>query len=341
MDDILDGVLRRWIKREGKKLLKRENVVGFSEVLQPRIKNGRIIPTTNVVRIYVSTKITDEEGIRRLEASGNLIPKSLLTPTKDSEIGVDVVEIGVIKALSSDPKKRYRPLVAGISAMHKDGTACTLGLKFKDNESGVILEAQNNHCCALENKAKIGDEILQPSPYDGGSLENDVVGHLFKFVPISINNFNCQWRESAHKIFWGLRGIFGKKRVAQENKVDIGFFKPIVDSYQEVLDKGEVVGKTEVYVGDGVWKVGRTTGYTDNGIVIDTDWNGSVQYSRGTVLFTDCILVQGNKFSQGGDSTSFTQKGDKTIGSLFAGSDSHSIICKIDNIETEGEVTLI
>jgi hypothetical protein len=65
-----------------------------------------------------------------------------------------------------------------------------------------------------------------------------------------------------------------------------------VEWKQEVLDKGPVRGKCVPEIGDKVWKVGRTTSYTE-GTVADLDWAGYVQYSRGTAFFEDCILGGG------------------------------------------------
>lgn len=312
------------IKNHWKHLKHKKNVCGYSGTLKPRIRKGRAYKKEQCLRIYVTKK----EDVSKLSKQ-DLLPQSIEgTP-------VDVVEIGEIKALEEDPKLRYRPLVAGISAMHKDGTACTLNLLFWDPELKDTLVAQNNHCAAKENKANIGDEIMQPSPYDGGKYPQDVVGRLKKFVPLHFNDFTCPYRNFFHKIY----RFFSP---SEPNKVDIAFFTPLVEVKQkEILGKGPITGKTIPKLGDKVWKVGRTTGYTDNGKVIDLDWNGSVQYSRGTASFTDCILISGNKFSQGGDSSSPVQKGKKNIGALFAGSSSHSIICKIHNIEKEGGVTLV
>jgi hypothetical protein len=305
-----------------KKVLKLKYVNGYSKTLKPRIKGGKIIHSEKCIRIYVEKKVP----VAQLSLAD-------IIPTEIMGYKVDVVAIGEIKALQSDPKKRYRPLVAGISAMHYRGTACTLALAFKDVETGEVLLAQNCHCCAEEGKAKIGDPILQPSPYDGGKLPDDKVGELFKFVPISFEEFSCPFRRFAMRIV----RLFRK---AEANKVDVGFFKPCVEWKQEVLDKGAVRGKCVPELNDKVWKVGRTTSYSE-GTVADLDWAGYVQYSRGTAFFEDCILVEGEGFSQGGDSSSPVMKGDLTVGMLFAGSSSHTIVCKIDNIEEIGKVKLI
>jgi len=308
-----------------KELLERKNVIGYSNTLKPRIKNGKEVDGTTVFRVYVSKKEPRE-----------CLSKKDLVPETFRGIETDVVEIGEIKALSN-PKEKYRPVVAGVSMMHKKGTACTAGLLFQDNETGKLLLAQNNHCAALEDKAQVGDEILQPSPYDGGKLDADVAGHLFKTVPLVYEKYQCPFRELVYKFI----RPFQKEKYNVGNKVDIAFMEPCVLCTQEVLDKGTIMGKYVPNIDDKAWKVGRTTGYTDNGVVKDLDWNGYVGYTRGKLFFTDCILIMGNKFSQGGDSSSFVQVGDKTIGSLFAGSDTSSIICKIENIEQTGEVTLV
>jgi tetrahydromethanopterin S-methyltransferase subunit B len=311
--------VERFIRKE---VLKLKNVNGYSKTLKPRIKAGKVIDSELCIRIYVEKKVPATD-----------LTLAEIIPSEIMGYKTDVVETGPIKALQSDPKKRYRPLVAGISAIHYRGTACTLSLAFKDVETGEVLLAQNNHCSALEGKAKIGDAIIQPSPYDSGKLPDDKVGELFKFVPISFEEYTCPFRRF-------LMRFVRFFRKAAPNKVDVGFFKPTVEWKQEVLDKGPVRGKCVPEIGDKVWKVGRTTGFTE-GTVADLDWAGYVQYGRGTAFFEDCILVEGEGFSQGGDSSSPVQKGDLTVGMLFAGSSSHTIVCKIENIEAIGRVKLI
>jgi hypothetical protein len=142
-----------------KKVLKLKNVNGYSKTLKPRIKGGKIIHSEKCIRIYVEKKVP----VAQLSLAD-------IIPTEIMGYKTDVVEIGQIVSLQSDPKKRYRPLVAGISAMHYRGTACTLALAFKDVETGEVLLAQNCHCCAEEGKAKIGDPIIQPSCFPQGSL---------------------------------------------------------------------------------------------------------------------------------------------------------------------------
>lgn len=308
-------------------LLKKKNVNGYSKQFLPRIRGGHVVPNEVCLRIYVTKK----EPLSSLRAN-DIIPSTVLLKN-DQLVPIDVVEIGSLFALHDrDPKDRCRPLVAGISAMHKDGSACTLNLLFHDVETGGLLVAQNNHCAALENTANVGDAILQPSPYDGGVDGSDTIGYLYKYVELHYSEFTCPFRDVFHRIYRTFVSV-------PENRVDIAFFEPSVDMRQEVLDHGSITGKITPLIGDRVWKVGRTSGYTE-GVVSDLDFNGVVQYSRGVVMFTDCILVEGDGFLQPGDSSSPVQLGNRNVGAGFAGSDTFGIVCKIDNIELEGNVLL-
>jgi hypothetical protein len=67
----------------------KKNVLGYSESIKTRIKNGKTIDGTKVMRIYVSKK----ERIENLEAE-DIIPKIM------DGIEIDVVEIGELKALN-------------------------------------------------------------------------------------------------------------------------------------------------------------------------------------------------------------------------------------------------
>ena len=278
----------------------------------------------------------------------------------NDDIETDVIEIGEIKALGcySPPpddigalytdgrQDKHRPLVIGPSAIGvwAGSTACTLGgfaKNLKAGETGFIGILANNHCCAQENKATVGTPYIQPSPYDGGSLPNDKIGVLWRFVEIKFNGFTCKYRNAAHRLY---KCIFRPQYLP--NNVDIGLVKldPTMEYTNEVHNVGIIHGKRDAVEGDIVSKFGRTTGLTTDGRVTDTDWSGSVKYSRGTVFFQDCVLVIGDKFSQGGDSSSFTfTQGDTRdyIGNLFAGSNTHSIICKYSNVESRLEVEVL
>jgi hypothetical protein len=69
---------------------------------------------------------------------------------------------------SIDPTGRFdRPVPIGVSTGHPDITAGTIGARVKDSD-GNIYALTNNHVYADENRASIGDKVLQPGAFDGG-----------------------------------------------------------------------------------------------------------------------------------------------------------------------------
>jgi len=256
-----------------------------------------------------------------------------LIPSYIDGVCTDIVEIGPIKAL--DNKGKFRPVCAGVSTMHKDGTACTLNGFYKDKATGKVLIASNNHCYAMENNAKIGDEVMQPAPYDGGKYPEDVIGRLEKFVEVKFVDFTCPFRNSLHRFY----RIFADLPI---NTVDIAFATIDIPYVVMATYIGNYKGKTEAALDMKVQKSGRTTEWTNFGKIVSTSWSGTVQYSRGMAFFSDCILIEGNNFSAGGDSGSpvFDLNGNY-LGALFAGSETNTIVCKVKNIEEQANVELI
>jgi hypothetical protein len=309
-----------------KRIRKYPNVVGYSGSLQPRIRGGVVVPDEKCIRVYVKKKLPAIQ----------LKPAHRI-PSEIDGIPVDVVEVGEIRALSSPPDrtKKYRPLVGGISIGHYLITAGTLGWFAKDNTDGEIVMVSNNHVFANENKGKKGDPILQPGPYDGGVYPVDLAGRLKRFVKISFDEYNCPYRNTLYKLM--------KPFVSTENTVDVAIasLAQPQDEY-EILEVGAPVDKLyDVQVGMSVIKSGRTTGLTQ-GTIVDTQYNGEVEYSRGTAFFVDQILVQGTGFSQGGDSGSLVLTTDKKIvGLLFAGSDNYTVVNKLKNVEEEIGISML
>ena len=330
------------------------NVIGFSGKLQPKITGGATDPNTRVVRIYVTKKVP----------KSTLRPKDLI-PISAAGVATDVVEIGVIKALgcyrteipptplASDGRQdKHRPLVIGPTAMGvwEGCTACTLGgfaINKKAGEDEFVGILANNHCCAEENKAPVGTHYIQPSKYDKGKDPDDKVGTLVRFVEIKFNDFTCAYRNFFHRLWRAFQPL------TQGNNVDIGFVKldDGIPYINEIHNVGPLHGKRDAVEGDVVAKFGRTTGFTQDGIVTDTAWSGSVRYSRGIVFFQDCVLVSSDGFCAGGDSSSMvfayegtdplTSTNREYIGNLFAGSDTVAIICKGSNVESRLEVEVL
>jgi len=315
------------LKELWKKVKKYPNVIAYSGKLQPRIRKGKVRKEL-CFRVYVTKKLPEVQLRPQ-----HIIPKTLKVGGK--EIPTDVVEIGEIKALSIDKTKKHRPAPAGVSIGHYKITAGTLGW-YAEDEDGEIVIVSNNHVLANENKAKKGDPILQPGPYDGGTL-SDQIAELKRFVPLKFGEYNCKYRNfllKIKKVFLG----------EAENKVDIACASPLNpnDIKTEIVGIGKVRGKRTPKVGDKVQKSGRTTCHTLGGEVIDDAWNGYVWYSRGKCFFVDQILISKKGFSAGGDSGSLILDMDNNaVAWLFAGSETTTVANKIEHVERELNVEIL
>src|SRR5262245_5473405 len=85
----------------------------------------------------------------------------------------------------SDPTKRQRPAPAGFSVGHPAITAGTIGARVRD-ALGRVYILSNNHVLANSNGATIGDPALQPGPFDGGTVA-DQIGTLSDFQTITFS----------------------------------------------------------------------------------------------------------------------------------------------------------
>jgi hypothetical protein len=319
-------------KKLFEKVKRKPNVVGYSASLQPRIRNGRVVEDEKCFRVYVSKKLP----LSKLSAE-DIIPREV------DGIPVDVVEVGEIVALNKKGELRrasvegkvkvQRPLVAGVSIGHYEITAGTLGWFVKDIDNIYILS--NNHVLANENKARIGDPIVQPGMYDiadKGNWQQYVCGSLADFVPIQFEEYNCPYRRTIVTLLRKLKLI----RAAKPNIVDAALAKISVPYEFKFIDIDTPVRGVnyDLKVGDRVQKTGRTTCHTTNGVVVDLNYCGYVWYSRGTAFFEDQMLIQGEGFSAGGDSGSLIMDLNfNAVGLLFAGSDTYTVANKIRNVE--------
>jgi hypothetical protein len=263
-------------------------------------------------------------------------------PDKIDGFKVEVIVVGKIKALSllqletvesytySESVSRtgvVRPIVGGISIgvpedVYGGKMAGTLGLVVQDREGNYYI-LSNAHVIAMNSKAQFlpsGTAVIQPGSYDGGNINNNKVGELYKYINI----------------------VFGPKG---RNYADAAIAKITINDYLvgEVLDYDNqktytISGTTNVNEGDTVRKSGRTTGVT-TGTVIDTDATVKVWYTRSKwAIFYDQILVNqsaSQPFVESGDSGSPVDKDGAFVGLVFAGSSSVAVVCKAEHIIDE------
>jgi hypothetical protein len=245
-------------------------------------------------------------------------------------VPVSVVVSGKIKALARpsrpapvDPTSRFaRPVPIGVSTGHPAVTAGTIGVRVKAGNNVYALS--NNHVYADENKAAIGDNVLQPGAYDGGVDPGDAIGALADFEKIDFNVDGVNYIDAA--IALSTTGNLGKATPAD------GYGTP-------------KSSPLEAQVGQKVMKYGRTTKQT-TGRVYAVNAVVKIGYDTGTAVFYNQIIITPGTFSAGGDSGSLIVSGDKgannlkPIGLLFAGSTQITIANPIGPVLARFGVTI-
>jgi hypothetical protein len=266
------------------------------------------------------------------------VAKNDLIPTKLQNTQTDVLAIGnpmagFDAALSSPTvqtlARRARPAKGGYSVGHFAITAGTLSTCVYDILPGGTVSPpahgigvppryyilSNNHVLANSNDAHIGDAILQPGPFDGGTNPADRIATLSRFIPITF----------APAVGLPLHRNLVDAAVAE------GAFH---DLDREIYWQGPVRGwrpRLKVTVGTRVRKTGRTTNFTVGRITV-VNATVDVGYGGGrTARFHDQIITTG--FSAGGDSGSIVTTLDGVaVGLLFAGSPTVTILNQIENV---------
>lgn len=216
-------------------------------------------------------------------------------------------------------RNRVRPLKIGSSISHGDVTAGTLGCFVTVKETGNRVHIlSNNHVIACQNNATIGDQICQPGTADGGSIENDTVAKLQKFIHI---------KDRGNTVDAAVAGTIKQN----------GFRLVLNYDSEDVCDTTTLSGlgrlnglfDEEIEPGIMVAKVGRTTGTTVGKITAVEVDNLPIMYSHGRIYFNSQIEIEGAEdgpFSRGGDSGSMIVSAPDgragkhlALGLLFAG----------------------
>jgi len=223
------------------------------------------------------------------------------------------------KAGPVEPPIGPRPAPIGVSTGHPNITAGTIGCRVTDGSNVYALS--NNHVYADENRASIGDNVLQPGPYDGGLDPRDAIGTLADFEPIV---FHPRARNTIDAAIAEIKIV----NVEGQEVLAVGNATPS-DGYG-------IPSSTTVpaIIGQSVQKYGRTTGPTSGDI---TAINAIVRvgYGSGTARFINQIIIEPGDFSSGGDSGSLIVTNDEScnpVGLLFAGSSTITVANPIDEV---------
>jgi hypothetical protein len=304
---------------------RRGNVLGFGAGV--KWKNGR--PTGEPALLVLVTHKLEKAQLSTTD----------LVPAKVQDMQTDVLAIGYPVAGGGEPTavapqtlaKRIRPAEGGYSVGHIKITAGTIATCVYDvlpggtaspPASGIGIPPRyyilsNNHVLANSNDASLGDPILQPGPFDGGTDPADRIARLSRFIPITFNP---------------------PVPLAQHNNlVDAAVAEGAFhDLDREIYWTGYVRGwrpKANVTVGTVVQKTGRTTNYTI-GRITTINATVDVGYGGGRVArFREQIIT--TNMSAGGDSGSLvTTLDDVAVGLLFAGSSVATILNQIENVRS-------
>ncbi len=209
-----------------------------------------------------------------------------------------------------DPTSYFqRPVPIGVSTGHWNITAGTIGARVKAGSNVYALS--NNHVYADENNATIGDNVLQPGPFDGGTDPADAIGTLSAFEPI---NFNCT-----------CRGRICFCDPTDDNMIDAAIALSSTGDLHNATPSngyGEAkIATVTAVLAQQVQKYGRTTSLT-KGEVTGINATVVVGYDSGVARFVDQIIISSSSaFIKGGDSGSLlvTDPDRSPVGLLFAG----------------------
>lgn len=324
--------------------------------VHPELFRKTNVVATGVGYKSVQGKKTDELSIIcsvATKQSKQSLSKQDLLPSTVQGIPVDVAATGVIYA-QQPPTGKFRPAPGGVSVGHFLITAGTLGIWVRKNNKYYMLS--NNHVLANSNDGSVGDPILQPGPYDGGTNPADQIATLSEFVQIQFEGggggSGCPIAKLFASVLNGAAAVVGSSTrltptlvsssaQAANNLVDCAIAEPLNqnDVRNEILNIGAVTETAEATLGMSIKKMGRTTGLT-TGSILQIDVTSSVSYGTGkTAVFVDQLMA--GAISQGGDSGSAVLSADnKLVGLLFAGSTSTTIINRIQNVFSALNISL-
>jgi hypothetical protein len=299
-------------------------------------------PAQNVVGVGVGTKFTGgkETSTRcvRFYVAEKIHKAALsarqLLPSSVDGVPTDVIVTGRFRMFdtASDNKLKRRPIRPGTSVGFefpppKDNfvMAGTFGAVVAKGGKQFILS--NNHVLAENGLISLGGRIFQPGLLDGGDASTSQVAELTQFIEI---------KESG------------------TNKVDCAIAELLTGTPvnpRHMPNVGKLASATPIAPAEDmlVMKTGRTTGHT-KGRIFDIAADANVPYEdkdgkEFVATFADQILIVGTpgSFSTNGDSGSLIldRATNRATGLLFAGSSTHTIANRIEDVLSVLGATLV
>ena len=332
---------------------------------------GNVISKQNLARIREAVTIQKRHtrhlmslsGVRAtgtgLAGDGQPVIKVLVSRTGIAGIPPDLDGIPVQVQVTEPyfayadpaPTERWpRPVPIGISTGHPYITAGTIGARVTDG--AAVYALSNNHVYAAVNTAGIGDAVIQPGSFDGGTTASDVIGTLFDYEPIQFCQILwiwliCSQTNTIDAALAEVTSSSGGPDLLPSTPSD-GYGTPAATLHPAYGDPEVIDDPAEditQLLGLNVQKYGRTTALTTGTIdAINATVNVCYDQSCTKVAqFVDQIIIVPGTFSAGGDSGSLivTNDDDKQpVALLFAGSGTQTIANRIDRVLTTFDVRM-
>lgn len=311
---------------------------------------GGFVPLDNVVGVGIGPAHRDFESVGSAGPGAPVLNVYVAEPMSMDAAKAVLVDGFGARALSSDRRPvnvlrcglidayahrhRARPSPCGISVAHRlvsAGTQGALARGRSGERQNRLLMLSNNHVLADSNAAAVGDPVLQPGPFDGGTDPGDRVAVLERWVAMNFAAGAANYVDCATAWCW-------PDRVRRE-------FTFLSGGNWQYFRVAPAPAAAAAAVGQGVGKSGRTTQLT-SGRVIDVSASIQVNYGGGRVAnFRDQITVRGNNalFSQPGDSGSLVWTWDSVrqpVGLLFAGGGELTFANKIHHVLNALDIVL-
>jgi|GEM_PF-175741 len=232
------------------------------------------------------------------------------------------------------------PVPIGVSVGHPAITAGTIGARVTNGTDVFLLS--NNHVLANINQASLGDPILQPGSFDGGTSPGDAIASLTAFEPIKFCTVFWIWLicDQTNTIDAAIAQStpteLGSGTPGGEFGSTPGYGAPSSVLHSAYGNPGTLGDENLAQMlGSQVQKYGRTTALTV-GTVDGINATVDVCYDQSCTLvarFVNQLVISPGTFSGGGDSGSLIITNDSAknpVGLLFAGSSTNTIANRID-----------
>lgn len=223
----------------------KKNVIGYSNHLQHRIKNGREFKTEEVFRVYVEKKVPINE-----------LDELDFIPEQIKKVNTDIIEIGKLEVLKNtypdnfeegkpnmDRTSRFRPVPLGVSVGNVNITAGSFGMIYTDSENNEVVGSNAHVISDLATHYPhevIEKRIVQPGKYHDSDIENNIVGH-YKWHDkiITLNDNECPIANLAINVLNIISQLLGRKsrfklETETKNHQDFGVYTPTEKHVLEV-----------------------------------------------------------------------------------------------------------